>query len=205
MAGVRIFRQNKQQRRARDCRCFPVLFLAARSAVVYRTCKISAAADAPTTILADGPPPLQGGLLAVHLFLSCCCCLSFLQSIGYRRCPHHHPCGWSPAPAGRTFSCAPILLYCCCQSFLQSIGYRRCPHHRAPHGPPPLQGGLLAVRYRWIEFLVGPFITPLHDWTVPAPYRDSFCPQLLHSFPNHPVDVLRYSGKILHHIQIGIP
>ena len=111
----------------------------------------------------------------------------------------------SPAPAGRTFSCAPILLYCCCQSFLQSIGYRRCPHHRAPHGPPPLQGGLLAVRYRWIEFLVGPFITPLHDWTVPAPYRDSFCPQLLHSFPNHPVDVLRYSGKILHHIQIGIP
>ena len=165
LAGVRIFRQNKQQRRARDCRCFPVLFLAARSAVVYRTCKVSAIADAPTTILADGPPPLQGGLLAVHLFLSCCCCLSFLQN----------------------------------------IGCRRCPHHRAPHGPPPLQGGLLAVRYRWIEFLVGPFITPLHDWTVPAPYRDSFCPQLLHSFPNHPVDVLRYSGKILHHIQIGIP
>ena len=41
----------------------------------------------------------------------------------------------SPAPAGRTFGCAPILLYCCCPSFLQNIGCRRCPHHRAPHGP----------------------------------------------------------------------
>ena len=59
LAGVRIFRQNKQQRRARDCRCFPVLFLAARSAVVYRTCKVSAIADAPTTVLRTVPRPCR--------------------------------------------------------------------------------------------------------------------------------------------------
>ena len=69
LAGVRIFRQNKQQRRARDCRCFPVLFLAARSAVVYRTCKISAAADAPTTVLRTVPRPCRADFWLCTYFI----------------------------------------------------------------------------------------------------------------------------------------
>ncbi len=86
-----------------------------------------------------------------------------------------------PRPSqGGLLAVQPILLYCCCPSFLQSIGYRRCPHHRAPHGPPPLPGRTLAG-------------------------NGSYCSQLLHSFPDYPIDVLCHSGKISHHIPVGIP
>ncbi len=113
---------------------------AGHPAVVHRTCKISAIADAPTTILADGPPPLQGGLLTVHLF--------YCTAVVHRSCkisaiadaPTTILADGPPPLPGRTFDCAPILLYCCCPSYLQNIGCRRCPHHRAPHGPPPLPG-----------------------------------------------------------------
>ena len=36
------------------------------------------------------------------------CCLPVLRSIGCRRCPHHHPCGWSPAPHRADFGSVPI-------------------------------------------------------------------------------------------------
>ena len=153
---------------------------AGHPAVVHRTCKISAIADAPTTVLRTVPRPSQGGLLTVQPILLYCCCPSFLQSIGYRRCPHHRAPHGPPPLQGGLLTVQPILLYCCCPSFLQSIGCRRCPHHRAPHGPPPLPGRTLAG-------------------------NGSYCSQLLHSFPDYPIDVLCHSGKISHHIPVGIP
>ena len=35
------------------------------------------------------PRPSQGGLLTVQPILLYCCCPTYLQSIGCRRCPHH--------------------------------------------------------------------------------------------------------------------
>ena len=43
------------------------LLLPVHSIVVCRSCEVSAVADAPTTILADGPPPLTGRTLGPSL------------------------------------------------------------------------------------------------------------------------------------------
>ena len=53
---------------------FPFHISTARPTVVHGSCKVSAAADAPTTVLAPGPPPLTGRTGAVRTT-----CFFFIQ------------------------------------------------------------------------------------------------------------------------------